>query len=316
MKYETGLIATSYRSEDDFFRAQASLMRWTQRIGQCNYLHKGDIGHRLFNDCFGYDKSDMLRLWTDETGEVGAFAILVPHRNTFDLQVAPDLLFGDDHISIFEYCERETRRLGDKYNKEVTELEVEVLDRDPAHAAFVEARGYVRDKHLLTMTRHDLAQLSEAELPAGFRFYQATAEDGEQLADVHNHSFTNKWNAESYAEVFRSPHLEYELAVVAPDRRFAAFTNLWIDEVNRSLLFEPVGTHSDFRRRGIAKALMIHALRRMQTEHDIKCAYVCHEPPAENPASTALYASVGFAKLCDFYHIKNPNPAKARARLV
>lgn len=211
------------------------------------------------------------------------------------------MLFSDDHVAIFESCERETLRLGEKYGKAINAIEVEGCDCDPLHTAFIEARGYRRDSHSLSLTRHDLGDLPEANLPAGFRFHLATAADAEQMADVHNHSFTNKWNAESYSEVFRSPHMEYELVVVAPDGRFAAFINLWIDAVNRSLLFEPVGTHSDFRRRGMAKALMIHALRRMCAEKCIECAYVCHEPPEKNPASSALYASVGFKRLYDVY---------------
>ena len=88
--------------------------------------------------------------------------------------------------------------------------------------------------------------------------------------------------------------MEYEFVVVAPDGRFAAFTNVWVDDVNRSLLFEPVGTHSDFRRRGLGKALMAHVLQRMRAERGIECAYVCHAPPSKNPAAAALYASVGF----------------------
>ena len=88
--------------------------------------------------------------------------------------------------------------------------------------------------------------------------------------DLHNHTFADKWNAESYGAVFGAPHMEYEWVVVAPDGRFAAFTNLWIDQVNRSMLFEPVGTHSDFRRQGLGKALMLYALRRMRDERGIQ----------------------------------------------
>ena len=156
------------------------------------------------------------------------------------------------------------------------------------------------------MTRHELRSFPVAELPPGFRFRQATADDAERLADVHNHSFTSKWNAESYAKVFRAPHLEYEFVVEAPDGRFAAFTNVWIDALNRSLLFEPVGAHADFRRRGIGKALMVRVLRRMQAEHGIKCAYVCHAPASQNLAAAALYASVGFEKLHDIHEYAKP----------
>ena len=293
--------ARHYQGPDDLYRAQAALMQWVREAGHCNYWHKGDIGHRLFNGCFGYDPGDRMRNWLDGAGEIGAFAILYPHWEAFDLQVAPALWLGEAHITIFEYCERETLRLAERIGKSMKEIVVEAFDCDPSSCAFLEARGYLHAKHSITLTHHDLSEIPAAPLPAGFRFHNATAADAGRLADVHNHCFSNKWNAKTYLEVLRSPHMEYEIVVVAPDGRFAAFTNVWIDEVNRSLLFEPVGTHSDFRWRGIGKALMVYVLKRMQAERGIECAYVCHEPPSKNPASSALYASVGFKKLHDIH---------------
>ena len=238
-----------------------------------------------------------MRYWLDENGEVCAFAVLDLPWDAFDLQVAPALRLSEAHIAIFKYCERETLRLAEQNGKRVEKVIVVADDCDPAYIAFVEARGYSFLEYSFALTRHDLVELPEAPLPPGFRFRQATADDAALLADVHNHSFSSKWNAASYEQVFRSPHMEYEIVVVAPDGRFAAFTNIWIDDVNRSLLFEPVGTHSDFRRRGIGKALMVHALERMIAERGIERAYVGHQPPEKNPASSALYASVGFKKL-------------------
>lgn len=286
--------ARHYQGPGDLYRAQAALMDWVRQCGHCNYLHKGDVGHRLFNSCFQYDPADVMRYWLDEKGDICAFAVLNLPWDAFDLQVSPALRLSDRHIELFEYCERETRRLAERTGKRLKEIIIEVDDCDPAYIAFVEARGYAFAKRSMALTRHDLQNLPDAPLPPGFRFQQASAVDAAQLADAHNHSFTNKWNAESYGKVFRAPHMEYEFVVVAPDGRFAAFTNVWVDDVNRSLLFEPVGAHSDFRRRGLGKALMAHVLGRMRAERGIECAYVCHEPPSKNPAAAALYASVGF----------------------
>ncbi len=309
------LQAQNYQQPDDFFRLQAALMRWVQEVGHCNLWHKGDIGHRLFNGCANYPSADMLRYWVDETGEIRAFVIFYPHWEVFDLQVAPELRSSETHIALFESCERETLRLAQRFDIKFEAMIADVFDCDPTYAAFVEARGYQYDKLGLTMTRHDLQDLPQAPLPEGFHFHDATAADAERLADVHNNSFTNKWNAASYLAVFSAPHLEYELVVVAPDGRFAAFTNVWIDQLNRSLLFEPVGTHADFRRRGIATALMVYAMRRMRAEHDIECAYVCHDPPAKNPASGPLYASLGFQKLHEIYEYRRSITAEDWARL-
>lgn len=302
-----------YRKAKDLYRAQDALMNWVRAAGQCNYLHKGDIGHQLFNTCYGYDKSEVFRYWLDESGEVTAFAILCPHWEFFNLQVAPRLRYGEQHIALFEYCEGETLRLAKLLNVSLDALYVEASGPEPAYIDFVEARGYQRDKPGITLTRHDLADLPEAQLPPGFRFHEVTASDIERLTDLHNHTFADKWSASSYGAVFGAPHMEYEWVVVAPDGRFAAFTNLWIDEVNRSLLFEPVGTHSDFRRKRLGKALMLYALRRMRAERGIECAYVGHEPPAKNPASGALYASVGFKPLYEIYDYKKTVQQAARS---
>ena len=295
-----------YAKPEDLYRAQAAFMQWAAPAGQYNTWHKGDIGHRLFNGCFRYDKRDVFRYWLDAAGEVAAIAILYPHWQSFDLHVAPELLYSPVHAAIFEYCEWETARLAQKYDLRLAQLFVEGVDADPAQLAFIQAQGYTLDKHSITMTRHDLRQLPDAPLPAGFRFHRASAADAARLADVHNHSFTNKWNAESYSQVFNAPHMEQEWVVIAPDGRCAAFTNLWIDQVSRSMLFEPVGTHEDFRRLGVGKALMAHALKRMRAERGITCAFVCHEPPDKNPASAALYKSVGFVKLHDIYEFVKP----------
>lgn len=298
--------ARKYQAPEDFYRAQTALTHWVREAGHCNYLHKGDVGHRLFNSCFGYDPADVMRYWLDDSGEICAFAALDLPWEAFDLQVAPALRLSDVHVELFEYCEHETLRLAERKGKAVNKVVVEADDCDPAYVAFVEARGYTFAEYSFALTRHDLQRLPKAPLPAGFHFRLATAADAAQLADVHNHSFSNKWNAESYGQVFRSPHMEYEFVVVAPDGRFAAFTNVWIDDVNRSLLFEPVGTHSDFRRRGIGKALMTRALKRMIEERGIKRAYVGHQPTDKNPAASALYASVGFKKLHEVHDYSKP----------
>ena len=190
-----------YQQPDDLYRAQAALMQWVNKAGHSFYLHKGDIGHGLFNGCYGYDPADVFHYWLDAEGKVAAFAILFPRRQTFFLQVAPPLLCGDTHAEMFEYCERETLRIAETVNLRFDTMVVEVGESDPAYIHFIKARGYALDKHLMTMTRHDaLVDIPQAKLPPGFHFHDATAADAERLADVHNHSFTNKWDAQSYGE--------------------------------------------------------------------------------------------------------------------
>lgn len=284
----------AYQHADDLLHVQQALMQWTQQVGDCNYLHKGDIRHRLFNGGYQLNPSDMLYIWSDDEDKVKGFVLLYPHWETFDLQVAADMKYTDFHIEAFQWSEEQTIAYGKRIDKPPSQLVIETYGCDPRHEEFVRTRGYTYDKHALNLTEHDLRHIPDATLPDGFRFHDATVEDLENLADVHNHSFTNKWTAEIYGKVFNAPLQEYEIVTVAPDGRFASFTQVWHDAVNKSILFEPVGTHSDFRRRGIGKAMMVYVLKRMQAEHGIQGAYVAHELPDKNAASGALYASVGF----------------------
>jgi predicted acetyltransferase len=73
----------------------------------------------------------------------------------------------------------------------------------------------------------------------------------------------------------------------------AAFLIYWIDPVSKSGLFEPVGSHQDFQRQGLTRALMYEGMRRM-VAHGMTKAIVKHQPAQQNPAAAALYRSVGF----------------------
>jgi mycothiol synthase len=284
----------AYQQPDDLRRAQVALMRWTKQVGDCNYWHKGDIRHRIFNGGYKHQPEDIFYYWLDEDDQVIGFVNLYFYRGMFDLHVAPELRYTERHAAMFQWSEEKLIASAKRLAESPEEVVVDSMGCNPQHDEFLIAQGYEHSAHVMMLTEHDLQNIPNATLPEGFRFYDATADDLENLADVHNHSFTNKWNAELYGSVFNAPLMEYEIVTVAPDGRFAAFTNVWVDEVNHTIVFEPMGTHSDFRRMGIGKAMMVHVLKRMQAEHGIQCAYVCHELADKNPASDALYRSVGF----------------------
>jgi ribosomal protein S18 acetylase RimI-like enzyme len=134
-------------------------------------------------------------------------------------------------------------------------------------------------------------------------------EEAGKLAEAHHDAFNSQWTAEEYQRVLESPGYDpkRELVVVAPDGRFAAFCVIWLDTINKRGLFEPVGTHHDFQRQGIGRAMMVYGLREMQAR-GIKTGVVLHE--TDNPASTALYKSLGFLpKYLIYDYVKTTNQA-------
>ncbi len=71
----------------------------------------------------------------------------------------------------------------------------------------------------------------------------------------------------------------------------AARATIWFDDVNLVGLFEPVETHEDFRRLGLARAVMTEGLHRMRAA-GMRTARVEHD--MTNAPAAALYESLGF----------------------
>lgn len=81
--------------------------------------------------------------------------------------------------------------------------------------------------------------------------------------------------------------------VAAPDGTLAATAIIWLDEATRTAEFEPVGTHRDFRRRGLGTALQLHGMRLAKAAGATRMLVACLGAPA-HPAARDLYYGVGF----------------------
>ncbi len=251
----------------------------------CGWLYPGDISHRLFNNGRRHEPADLLRLWEDDAGEIAGWALVIPEKS-FDVQshdatvIAEALAWVESSLT-------------------AGSIETELYDGDTIRTAIFAQHGFAPDPDgfPFTVTLRALDDLPPVPaLPDGFSIRTAEGiHEAELLAAVHAGSFGAQWTVAQYAQVMQSPGYaaEREFVVVAPDRRFAAFTVTWHDALNRLGYFEPVGTHADFRRLGLARAMMIHAMHAMRAA-GMTYASVVHEAAQENPASAALYAALGF----------------------
>ncbi|MDD5219770.1 MAG: GNAT family N-acetyltransferase [Candidatus Bipolaricaulis sp.] len=98
---------------------------------------------------------------------------------------------------------------------------------------------------------------------------------------------TGSW----YRNVQRAPLYRRDLDVVAvaPNGDLASFAVCYYDDASRTGVFVLDGTAHEYQRRGLGRAVMTEALRRLQ-ERGATAAYVSwYEAPAG-----ALYRSVGF----------------------
>ena len=129
--------------------------------------------------------------------------------------------------------------------------------------------------------------------------------DYDQLASVIRLVFGHgEWfNAEIYEGITRCSFYkpDLDLVAVAPDGTFASFCTFRMDPISKITNLEPVGTHPDYRKLGLAKALIFEGLRRAM-RYNPALFYV---GAANTPAANRLYDSVGYTeKLAEYCWFK------------
>ncbi|MBN1284065.1 MAG: GNAT family N-acetyltransferase [Anaerolineae bacterium] len=296
------ITSRPYAGAADFHKVRAFMLDPAALAGAHGYMHIGDVGHRLSNGLHKYNLGEVMRLWEDTAGRLLGWALVYPDYNGFDVLAHSAHRGGALEAEMLDWAGRSTfawlRKLGRGGG-----VNTDVFDGDGVRAEMLAQRGYVaaRTQSAYVYTARALGTpIPDIDLPDGFSVRSATAGEVAALAEVHNGSFDSSWTPESYGRVMQSPAYDAarELVVVAPDGRFAAFCVYWPDPVRKTGLFEPVGTHRDFRRRGFAGQVMYEGMRRMRAQ-GIETAMVCYNPG--NPPSQKLYTSLGFAPVDKIY---------------
>lgn len=84
---------------------------------------------------------------------------------------------------------------------------------------------------------------------------------------------------------------DLDIVAVDPDGKFAAFCTVRIDPLSKIAELEPVGTHPDHRKRGLAKAVICEGLKRLE-KHRPSAVVILGAAPTDG--ARQLYESVGF----------------------
>ena len=99
---------------------------------------------------------------------------------------------------------------------------------------------------------------------------------------------------EWYRNVQRVPiyRRDLDIVAVAADGELAAFCTVWFDDITRTAVFEPVGTHPNHQKRGLGKAVMNEGLRRAQ-----RLGATLATVSSYSTGAHALYESMGFTEV-------------------
>jgi len=288
------MIKRTYTGEADLKQLQDFNAAAIAVTDHCGFLHPGDIPHHIYNGNRYYDPIELMTIWEDDQG-VAAWLLADPSHKSFDAQVRPDLRGNDFEREILEYAADRTVELMRQHAIAGDCIYADAFRGDTARAELLKALSWEPDNGLpYVLNRIEINSIDLPALPDGFSFQTARSiEDAAALAAVHNASFGPIWTPELYRQVMESPGYEpkRELVIQAPDGTFAAFSIIWYDHLNRTGLFEPVGTHKDYRRRGLGRAIILYGMQEMLTA-GMKFATVAHF--GQNEAARGLYQACGF----------------------
>ena len=166
----------------------------------------------------------------------------------------------------------------------------------------IEARGYIYDPSdgFDIMNTRDLREIAEPRVPPGYRpATMAEVQDVEKRVAVHRAAWEpSSLTVEKYRGAMSTPtyRAELDFVVVAPDASLACSALGWYDAPNRAGEFEPVGTHPDHRRLGLASAALLFGMQRFRDAGATHAIIGCRGDDGY-PIPKLVYHALGFKEI-------------------
>ncbi|HEY0738473.1 MAG TPA: N-acetyltransferase [Herpetosiphonaceae bacterium] len=290
------ITSRPYRDERDLQALLAFATESGRIAPDSGDFHVGDVLWGMFQNVV-FDPQQGVQLWEDEDGKLLSYIWVSPPGVVF-WNIHPRLRYnGGIEESMLEWSEQHgsvTLKDGDNAGKR--QVWIRTVDSDQQAPAFFEARGYERDEDTMFRMQRSLDDpIPDLPLPEGFTVRHVGGEDEwNERVETHREVWNpSKVTLEAYRRLRQAPGYvpELDIVLVAPDGQFASYCICWLDPVNHTGEFEPVGTRPAFQGKGLGKIVMAEGLRRLKA-HGARTAIVYAE--SKNPAAQKLYLSSGF----------------------
>lgn len=238
-------------------------------------------------------------LWFDGFGDLAAFTISESGGPGFEILARTGTRFLFAEILAWVLANWGSRG----------QLAIEVTAQQTLERRILESHNFGQ-KQPFYREAFDLTQplTPLAPLPTGFALVDMASQPDyvaqrilrndafQNLSDMAEEELQRQIRFYNYGHQGPIYHAETDLCVVAPDGRFAAGCEALIDTHNAEADVERICTHSDFRRRGLARVVSLACLHRLQAM-GMRRAYIT----GYSEAAVALYASLGESERKTFY---------------
>ncbi len=292
------IISRPIRNDDDFWKVR-QLLDDTYNITPTGFnweVRRWD-GWRFYNKTLDWnpDWEKQVQIWETDYGELVG-AVHPEGKNSAFLQLHPDFRFLEEEMIVWAEDNLAKPIEGGK-----SQLNIYVFEYDSPRKLILEKRGFEKTASggVLRRLRFGNQFLPKSELADGYILDIVNGEDindCQKLADLINAAFNRDFHTADEFQIFSKHAPSYcknmDLVALAPDGSYAAYAGIPYNKDKLYGIFEPICTHPDHQRKGLAKTLMIKGLHRLKAL-GAKDVYVS---TGDMIPANKLYDSIGFTE--------------------
>lgn len=309
------LTVRAYAGECDL-QAIATFLNLCETVDQFgHYYSVSELRCELSEP--GFNPEQDLRLWTDEAGQLVAYAQMWIPRQSEESTSADGFLWFRVHPTlrdcgleptILAWGESRIQNVG-RSRHLPARLRSSCRDSQNDRISLLQNYGFVYERCFLRMERSLTEPIPMPQFPAGFTLsYSQERQDIEARVDLYNQAFKDHWSFYPttieeviHEETDENYRPELELLAIAPDGSYAAFCCCQIDREDnaqrncREGWIGVLGTRREFRRQGLGRAMLLAGLQKLRAE-GMDVAKLGVDTENANLA-LGLYESAGFRRL-------------------
>ncbi len=231
-------------------------------------------------------------LWRRDEGKLAGFLI----RDNF--LVYPQVRYDCRNLEaeMFDWAEN-------NWGGEKAQINTMVYDWDCERQKLLTQRGYENHGAIEDVRIYDLARTyPQVNLPPGFSITSMVElGDAKARVDLENSIwgaaldeawFRGKSSAPSYLP-------DWDLVAISPDGKPVAANLVWQYPENQAAEIDPLGTHPEYRKRGLARALVLESFMRLSAS-GVRYAYIASY--TQNLIVSQFYASLQPAETYQGFH--------------
>ena len=242
------------------------------------------------------------RLWEEVDGLSPSIVAMANPESAFVyfIQINPDYshLEGEIIDWIIEHCD------STRPDNKPLRVSIVALEDNPIREAALQEHGFEKGPiYGILRLRPVNYPIPDYPLPEGYSIRAVKSEDFEEIATAirkvfgHGEWFTGSTLEKTAQASFYVEDLD--LAVTTPDGAIVSFCTFRVDPESRITELEPMGTLSEYRRKGLAKALLTEGFRRLKA---INPTLLYIGGAADTPEANRLYTVTGFNERNDYYY--------------